>query len=374
MAIQVVPYTEQWSEGVRAFNARMNAAGLHWGWYTTPVDFWLEGPPGKHKTWREHHLAVEDGEHVRGAYALKPHEWWVRGAPRVVTDWQGPITEAAHERRYATLGVRLMREMLGRYPLLYSWGHGGFEQPMLRMIEKMGFVLHYTPFCLRVVRPFRFLRRNRYLRETPRRRLALDLAAFSGVGAIGAPLLHGALTARAHRSARAHAEPFERFGPWADALWERSRGRYAAIASRDADTMNALLRPGGWPKGIKLRVERGGETLGWAVVLDTQLEDDRRFGTLRLGSIVDGLALPEHAEAVVGAAFRFLRARGVDLVMSNQAHPAWVAGFAAHGFLLLRDRRAFAASPELQRALEPWQETCQGLHLTNMDGHGPMRL
>jgi hypothetical protein len=374
VAIQVVPYTEEWVEEVRAFNGRMRAANLHWTWYTTPVDAWLPEPPGKHKTWREHHLAIEDGRHVRGAFALKPHEWWVRGQPRTVTDWHGPITEAAHDPRFAMLGVRLMREMLRQHPLLYSWGHGGAEQPMLKMIEKMGFVMHATPFCLRILRPYRFLRRNRYLRLSPRNRLVLDAAAFSGAGGVALPLLHAALAARARRSAPAQATPFERFEPWADALWERCRDRYAAIATRDADTMNVLLRPGGWPAAIKLRVERGGETLGWAAVLDTQMEGDRRFGTLRLGSLIDALARPEDAEAVVGAAFRFLRARGVDLVVSNQAHPAWAAGFAAHGFLVLPGRRLLAMSPALRDAFEPLADTTAGLHMTNLDGHGPMRM
>lgn len=374
MAIQVVPYTEEWVEGVKAFNTRMRDAGTHWGWYTTPVDSWLDAPAGKHKTWREHFLAIEDATLVRGAFALKPHEWWIHGEPRIVTDWQGPITEAAYDPRLGALGMRLMREMQKRHPLLYSWGHGGAEQPMLLMIEKMGFVLHPTPFCLRILRPFRFLRRNRYLRLSPRNRLLLDAAAFSGAGAVGLPLLHAGLALRERRSEPAQATPFDRFEAWADTLWERCKGRYAAIATRDADTMNVLLRPGGWPPAIKLRVQRGDTTLGWAAVLDTQMQDDRRFGTLRLGSVIDALAAPEDAEAVVGAAFRFLQARGVDLVVSNQSHPAWARGFAAHGFLVLPGRRIFAMSPALRKLFEPFDASMAGLHLTNMDGHGPMRM
>jgi hypothetical protein len=130
----------------------------------------------------------------------------------------------------------------------------------------------------------------------------------------------------------------------------------------------------GWPPGLRLRVRRDGRDLGWAVVLDTQMQGDRRFGTCRVGSVVDCLASPADAEAVVGAGFRFLRERGVDLVISNQSHPAWLAGFAAHGFLLLRDRRVFAASPALRDLLQPVEQALAGLHLTNMDGHGPMRL
>jgi hypothetical protein len=61
-------------------------------------------------------------------------------------------------------------------------------------------------------------------------------------------------------------------------------------------------------------------------------------------------------------------------VVSNQAHPGWARGFAENGYAVLPNKRLFAASPDLQEALQPFAETAQGLHLTNMDGHGPMAL
>jgi hypothetical protein len=242
------------------------------------------------------------------------------------------------------------------------------------MLEKLGWLLHRTPFLLRVTHPFRFLRHNRLLRTSPRNRLALDALAFSGAGSLGLRALHGVRAARHSRTPAAQATPFERFEAWADEVWERVAPAYSVIALRDAATMNVLLPVGGWPNAMKLRVERDGATLGWAAVLDTRMQDDRRFGTLRVGSIVDALAAPDDAEAVVGAAFRFLRARGVDVVISNQSHPAWIAGFAAHGFEAIPNRRVFAASPELQKRMAPFEEAQRGLFLTNMDGHGPMRL
>lgn len=373
MAIEVIPYTDEWVTAVLAFNDRMHAGGTHWGWYGAAADDWLPVREGR-KTWREHWLAVEDGTTVRGAYALKPHEWRIRGEPQWVVDWQGPVTEGFVDRRFNTLGLRLIREMLRQRPMLYSWGHGGLEQPMLLMLEKLGWLLHHTPFLLRIVRPVRFLRRNGYLRESPARRLALDALAFSGGGALAIHGLHALRALGARRTARAEATPFDHFEAWADALWERVAPAYLAIGARDAATMNALLPAGKWPPAIRLRITRDGRTLGWAVVLDTQMQDEPRFGTLRVGSVIDCLAAPADAEAVIGAAYRFLRARGVDLVISNQSHPAWIAAFVAYGFLALRDRRVFAASPELRKALAPFEESSAGLHLTNMDGHGPMGL
>jgi hypothetical protein len=277
-------------------------------------------------------------------------------------------------RQYNMVGMRLLRDMLKRRPLLYSWGHGEDDEAMLQMLRSMKWLLHPTPFCLRVLRPFRFLRRNRYLRKTPGRRAALDALAWSGAGWLGLTALFGALSLRGLSTPRADADVVRDFGPWADELWEKCLPRYAAVACRDADTMNALLPQSGWPDGIRLRVRRGTRDLGFAVVMDHALADDRRFGDLRVGSVIDCFGAPEDARAVVAAATRFLAARGVDIVCSNQSHPAWIDAFAASGYVILRDRRLLAASPALAEALEPFEETRAGLHMTNLDGHGPHAL
>jgi hypothetical protein len=373
MAIEVVPYTAAWIAEVKEFNRRMRAGGTEWGWYESDVDSWIPPRPGQ-RVWREHYLAVEDGRHVRGAYALKPQEFWLRGAVRVVADYQGPVSEGILSRRYNTLGVRLIRDMLRRRPLLYSWGHGGLEQAMLQMLRSLGWTLVETPACLYVLRPLRFLRRNRYLRATAWQRFALDLLAGTGLGWLGVRALQRARAPWPRAPSGRRVEVVPEFGAWADALWERCRDAYSAIAIRDAATLNALLPAGGWPPGIRLRVWRGAETLGFAVVLDTALHGDARFGDLRVGTVIDCLAPPADAPDVIGAAFAFLRERGCDLVFSNQSHPEWIRAFAAHGFLILRARRVFAASPALRKALEPFDATCRGLHLTNLDGHGPMGL
>lgn len=381
MAIKVVPYTPERVPDVAAFNQRMQDGASAWGWYEESEDGWIPPRPGR-RVWREHYLAVEDDGAVRGAYALKPQDWWIRGEPVVVADWQGPVSEGAISRKHNMVGMRLIRDMLKRRPLLYSWGHGPDDAAMLQMLKSMKWLLHGTPFCLKVLAPFRFLRMNRYLRRTAGRRALLDALAFTGIGwlahtAVGLALpLMGTLRGDGSRRARVDTEVQEvaEFGPWADALWEGCKSQYAAIGCRDAHTMNALLPQGGWPDGIRLRIQDGDRDLGWAVVMDHALEDDRRFGNLRVGSVIDCLGAPEDAPAIIAAATRFLAGRGVDIICSNQSHPAWTAAFEAADFFLLQDRRLVAASPALQEAMEPFEETKQGLHLTNLDGHGPHAL
>jgi hypothetical protein len=269
----------------------------------------------------------------------------------------------------------MIRDMLKKRPLLYSWGHGGDDQPVVQMLRKMNWLLHPTPFCLFVAKPFRFLRLNAQLRKSAIRRLVLDVAAYSGLGWLGLRALHAALWLKAGaKGFSARAVEVAEFGPWADELWHRCKGSYRAIAVRDAASMNALAPAGAWPPVTRLRVERSGQVIGWALVMDTQMKGEHRFGDLWVGSIVDCLAEPADAGEVVAAATGFLTQRGVDIVVSNQAHPGWAQGFAQNGYAVLADKRLFAASPALQAALEPLAEVSQGLHLTNMDGHGPMAL
>jgi hypothetical protein len=373
MAIQIVPHSAERRSAVLGFNERMREGGSPWSFYADPDPDWIPKRPGQ-SVWREYYLAVEDDREVRGAYALKPQHWLVNGEQHVVTDWQGPFSEGAVDPKHSTLGLRLIRDMLKKRPFLYSWGHGGDDQPVVQMLRKMNWLLHGTPFCLWVVKPARFLRLNGQLRTTPLRRFALDLLAASGLGWLAMHALHAALRLTSGRAFRARATEVPEFGPWADELWQRCKSRYSAIAVRDAASMNVLVPHAGWPPALRLRVERDSRTIGWALVMDTQMRGDRRFGDLRVGSIVDCLADPDDAGEVVHAASRFLQQRDVDIVVSNQAHPAWVRGFSQNGYAVLPNKRLFAASPALHELLQPFDRTACGLHLTNMDGHGPMAL
>lgn len=374
MAIQIVPHAPEWREAVLDFNRRLREGGSVWDFYADPEPEWIPPRPGQN-VWREYYVAVEDGQVVRGAFALKPQDWLVNGQVQVVTDWQGPFSEGEIDQRHGMLGLRMMRDMLKKRPLLYSWGHGGDDQPVVQMLRKMSWHLHPTPFCLYIAKPFRFLRLNAQLRKSAARRLVLDFAAWTGLGALGIRLLHAGLRLRAG-SARFGAQATEvaGFGPWADELWQRVKDRYKAIAVRDAASMNALAPSGAWPPVTRLRVDRAGQAIGWALVMDTQFRGEHRFGDLRVGSIVDTLADPADAGEVVNAATRYLTGRGVDIVVSNQAHPAWARGFAQNGYAVLPGKRLFAMSPQLQAALAPFDQVSNGLHLTNMDGHGPMAL
>lgn len=378
MAITIVPHDERWKPGVEAFNARMHAGGQPYGFYVHPVPLWIPRTDPAQPAWREFYLAVEDEQHVRGAYAIKPQTWWIHGHLHTVTDWQGPFSEGAVSARYGTVAVRMVRDMLRKRPLLYSWGHGGEDSGLYKLLESLEWTMHPTPLLLRVVRPFRFARKNRTLREDPRKRLALDALAFTGLASLGGRALTMAMRARSGRRFAYEAEVVPELGPWADAVWGQARHDYAALAVRDARSMNTLLPPGRahdeWSEPTRIRVRRQGVDLGWAIVCMREMDGHRRYGTLRVGTVVDALGRAEHAGAIVHAATSWLVGAGADIVIANQSEPRWIRAFQDNAFVRIENGRAFCAAPAMLKALEPWAQTKERLFLTNMDGHGPMGL
>ena len=120
MAITIVPHDERWKPGVEAFNARMRAGGQPYGFYVHPVPLWIPRTEPAQTAWREFYLAVEDEQHVRGAYAIKPQTWWIRGELHTVTDWQGPFSEGAVSSRYGTVAVRTIRSRNGVGCMVHS--------------------------------------------------------------------------------------------------------------------------------------------------------------------------------------------------------------------------------------------------------------
>ncbi|MCR9258161.1 MAG: hypothetical protein NXH95_00425 [Pseudomonadaceae bacterium] len=372
MPIKVVPHSDQHVEAVHEFNQRMLAGGSKWGFYTDPQPDWIPPSPGA-PTWREYHLAVEDERIVRGGYALKPQTWLINGAKCVVTDWQGPFSEADVDVKYSPLMLSLLRGMLKKYPLLFSLGHGGTEEPIVNMLRKMKWGLRGIPFVFNICHPFAFLRRNRYLRTSPIRRLALDVLAFTGAGFVAIKALQ-ALHKIRFRAAKVPltAEVVSEFGPWADSLWEQNKDAYTCLAVRDRDMMNTLMPQEGWPGGTRLKfTSASGEVAGWAIVHDKQLTDDARFGSMHVGLITDFFGAPDDAASIMTATHAYLVSQKVDMIFANISHPAWIKGLQSNGYTVLADRRIFALSPQLDEALSPKSTIAQGLHLTNMDGHGP---
>ncbi len=199
----------------------------------------------------------------------------------------------------------------------------------------------------------------------------MDIAAVTGTGGVALGIVQ---RSREKRSARREkVEAIVGFSRWADDLWSQCRRCYAMIAVRDSRTLN-ILYPATNPRFLCYKVHENGETLGWAVLLDTQMHDNKYFGNLRVGSIVDCVARPENAFHVIRAATLVLKERGVDLIVSNQAHAAWSIALRDAGFLRGPSNFLFAPAKELGAFLQPFQDRVSQIHLNRGDGDGPIHL
>jgi hypothetical protein len=104
--------------------------------------------------------------------------------------------------------------------------------------------------------------------------------------------------------------------------------------------------------------------------MTTQMNAHKQFGDMKVGSLVDGLALPGNEGLVVDHAVRALEERGVDLMVSNQSHAAWKRALRLAGFAQGPSNFAFACSQQLAMDIESL-ESC---HINRGDGDGPINL
>ena len=316
-------------EALAQFNERLKAGGERVQFPVSPVPVWLPPGPGR-SIYREHFLALDEDGTVHGAYILKHQDFKIGEKTASVGNLQLPISEGAVNRDYANLAGRFLLDARGRTPLLYCLGMGGRDAALARLFAAAGWTMFAVPFFFRVNHPFPFLRKLTLLRSSLARRLALDLLAFSGLGWLGVKAIQRARRRRVAPTPNLTVEPVDEWDAWADALWAACSGEYGMIAIRSAEILR-ILYPDGDARFLRLRIREEGKPIGWSVVLDTQMAGHRQFGSLRVGSFVDGLASAADAAKVVRASTRYLEQRGVDLAVSNQSHAGWWRGLRRGG-------------------------------------------
>jgi hypothetical protein len=368
LAIVIQPYRPEHERGVKEFNERLRAggAGEDLVFYERAEPRWFPATNNS-SLYNEFFLALDAGT-VRGAYALKRQTFsFADGSIRTVGYYHHPISEGVVNKAQAIVGSLLLRDAMQRSPLLYCLGMGGYERPLPKMLLRLGWSHYLAPFYFRVVHPARFLREMQALRTSPMRRFVMDFGAYSGAAWAASRVFHLFNRFWAPRDAGCQVDIVDEFGPWADVLWQRSKGTYAMSAVRDSITLRTLY-PASDRHFTRLRVRRNGTDIGWTVVGEKCT--DRKYGSMRVGSIVDCWASPEDTLPIIRAATEALERARVDLIVSNQSHKNWCAALGAAGFLKAQSNFIFAASKKLAELLQPLEQTKSRIHLTRADGDG----
>jgi hypothetical protein len=368
--LTITPFTPEWTPAVQAFNQRLLTGGLD-ATLQFPETPDPEFSPQTESYYQEYFLATK-GNAVRGAYFLTREPWSIAGDICGVGNYRLPLSEGLVNPEYRGVSLAIIRHALKRQPLMYCLGMGSYDRPLPRSLQAMKWPMFSTPFFFKSRRPARLLRNLASVRKSPLRRIAFDLAAATGAGWVAIKAAQ-ALQSKQTRGEDLHSAIAGDFGDWSDELWDQVRPYYLSLAVRNS----AILRiryPEKDPRFIKLKMMSGNSVVGWSILLDTQMHEHKHFGNLRVGTIVDCLARPEHACQVVRLSAAELEKRGVDLIISNQSHEVWCHAFRSAGFLEGPSNRIFAASPKLAERIQPFHENQKKLHLTRGDAAGPIHL
>jgi hypothetical protein len=356
------------SESIRQFNSRLENAGVTFAFPTDSVNL-MQQAPGVDAPHQVAYVLL-DGSSVRGGYILKSEQVFTAGQSFPVGNYQLPLSEGIVDRKYAMVGVQLIKDALGRQSRLYCLGMGNTARPLPRLLSKLGWTVSQVPFLFCIQNAGNFTREIRWLRQRAHLRFLLDVARNTGTLAamVGlARLRRQVFGSRAPASAVFVDVPD--FPQEIDELFFSVRGEYGLMCDRRAAAMRKRL-PVGDSRLVRIVLRISGKLAGWVVVSISQLSSHTQFGNMKLGCIVDGLATPTHVGLLVAEACRRLSAARCDLLVSNQTHPAWIESLRREGFFQGPSNFILALSPLLAAS----RATAPSAHFNRADGDGPINL
>lgn len=359
-------------DAILRFGERLAAADVANGLALLAIDPALPGGNGDGSApIRRRSLVALDGEEIRATQLFFEHEMYIHGEPNSFIWPAGPISESLVDRKYALFSVVLLKHSLSLQPLHMALGLGSYEHVMARIFMALGWKHSKVPFFFYPVRPYQVLREIKAF-DSKYRRITASLLAYSGIGWLSGFIFCHIKRYR-NSASSCTTENMDRFGEWTDETWEKCRSSYGALTRRDAKALNAFYTPGD-RRYHRLRVQRDGEYIGWILVTMRDMEDDKYFGNLRVGTLVDGLCQPEDVQDVMSAGLRYLIGEKVDVCIANWSHIAWTTASRKLGLLQGPSNFIYfvsrAGTPPLLTEDCPLEQ----IHLNRGDGDGPIHL
>jgi hypothetical protein len=369
--VEIVPYTPAHREAVERFNAKLAEAGSEWRFPHRERPAAAEVLPA----WDESFVAVE-GNEVYGGYILKHRQFLIEGRPLDVDGLQLPLSLGQIDSEFGHVSVALLFDAIRRSAYLYSLGLGSEETQFARLLAAAEWQHITVPFYFSTKSANRFAREIRLPADKANVQKVLRVlgqARLAGAALGLRRLLASSSGRRSSPSPTVGARELPDFDNSADDLFAGNADSYVLVGDRRVATLRRVY-PAEEDRYIRLAVVRKVDTIGWALVLDTQMKNHKYFGDMRVGSIADCFAAPNDALLVVGAADEFLKRRGVDIVVSNQLHPRWCDALETVGYERGPSNFFFYFSEELAKRLGAIADWERGAHLNRGDGEGPGNL
>jgi hypothetical protein len=368
MAVSIRELCADDTDAVGQFNARLASAGVSFRFPTAPSELPRADRVGDAPYQTAYVLT--DGSAVRGGYILKQERIFAGGEWVSAGNYQLPLSEGIIDRRYAMVGLQLIKDALARQSRLYSLGMGGTARPLPQLLSRLGWAVSEVPFLFRVEHPGAFTREIRWLRQRTRLRLLLDTAYRTGMlaGMVGLARMRRRVSG-SRIPATVSIDQVQELPSDIDEIFSTVRGDYGLLCDRTASAMRQKLPPQD-AKLVRLVLSRSGKLDGWIVLSLSRLNNHTQFGNMTLGCVVDGLAAAEDIDVLVAEGSRRLEAGGCDLLVSNQSHPAWIYALRRQGFLRGPSNFVLALSPPLAAA----RAAVGCAHFNRADGDGPINL
>jgi hypothetical protein len=364
MPLTFVPNAPEYSAAITDFNRRLQEQNA-------PTSFLLSQELMREQSGssieRQQFLAMDSGA-VRGGVIELDQPGWLNGDSIRAINYQSPLSEGIADSRYAGVGLQIVRFMQERSPAVYIVGMGSTSNPLPRLLKAAGWSLVDVPFLYRVHRATSFLRELRPLRSSFPKRLAADIARWSGLGAVAIGIRQ---RSRVKKTASIRAQAG--WGNWADELWFRAREKCSFAVERDRKSLEWMY-PANDPRTRIFLVEQGSDPVGWAVCYDTRMSKNRYFGNMRIGSILDCVALDGHEAQTAALVDAQLGRAGCDLVLANHSHADWVKGLERAGFSRGPSNYLLGMSKRLTAAVRSSPGGEDRMHITRGDGDGRVHL
>lgn len=371
MAINIVPYEEIHINAVKDFNKRISQKKDTSKFPESNIPHWLPQKEGLN-IYQKFYLAIENSV-VRGAYIIKYQDFYINGEKIKVGCLQLPISEGIVDKKYSFLGVQLIRDALEKEPLLYALGIGGYNESYAKILLKLKWNNFLTPFHFRVINPENFFKNISFLRNKLIYKLILNISAYTLLPGLLLKLFQKIKSKKNTNYKNILFERVDEFGNWSNEIWNSVKDKFSMIAERNSDILN-FLYPKEKEKFIKLKISNDSQTIGWVVLLITQVKNHKHFGNMLLGSIVDNLSLQGFENEVIFTATEYLTKSKVDLIVTNQSHINWVNALNNSGYSSGPSNYIFFSSPKLEKLLNPLQSQKNFTFFNRGDGDGPITL